>query len=86
MGSPEGLNKGQNVNSFLVLGQIPGTNFQISFAAWLNIAGVLLAIIIISVALRSRRAKQAMTLLHGLTDQSEDRKPLHASHLHQRAQ
>jgi hypothetical protein len=37
--------------SFLVLGLIPGTNFQITFKAWLNIIGTLM-VAVCSVYLR----------------------------------
>ncbi len=65
--------------TFLVLGQIPGTNIQISFQVWLVIlAGLVLAVMAFTLSLRVRRAfkRQAMRL----------RQPLSASQLHQQAQ
>ncbi|MGC1177130.1 MAG: hypothetical protein WA843_03605 [Candidatus Saccharimonadales bacterium] len=65
------------MNSFLVLGQVPGTNIQISFQAWLTILGMLLIVAakFRPHAQRALRQNQADSL----------RQPLHASQLHQRA-
>lgn len=69
------------MNSFLVLGQIPGTNFQISFQMWMNIAGVIIALIVAyRLGIRPHRMKALKTLYEHVS-----RSPLHASQLHQRA-
>ena len=62
--------------TFLVLGLIPGTNIQISFQAWLDMAA----------ALPFVAAFIKLHLYHRLTAASDIaiRQPLHASQLHRR--
>jgi hypothetical protein len=61
--------------SFLILGIVPGTNLQINFQGWLNLAGLVLST---AVLLRLYRQHQLLTTIFA------PRLPLHASQLHQR--
>jgi hypothetical protein len=63
--------------SFLVLGLVPGTNFQISFQDWLLMLACL-PVIVMAFMLRHR--------LRHATQQIDLRQPLYASQLHQQAQ
>jgi uncharacterized membrane protein YhaH (DUF805 family) len=66
------------MQTFFVLGLIPGTNIQISFQAWLGI----MAFLISTIAIYRRR-------LHGRNETFSSqwqRSLLHASQLHQRVQ
>jgi hypothetical protein len=64
--------------SFLVLGIIPGTNFQITFGAWLNIIGLTLVAICMLYLYRRRSSYDY--------SQTFVRQPLPASRLHLRVQ
>jgi uncharacterized protein (DUF983 family) len=65
--------------SFFVLGIIPGTNFQITFGAWTNIAAAL-AIVVLLITLRRVHGQKFAAQYPIL------RQPLHASRLHLRGQ
>jgi hypothetical protein len=65
--------------SFLVLGQIPGTNLQISFQAWLVMLACL-PLLVLAFALLHRLRQSAQFQALAL------RQPLNASQLHQQVQ
>ncbi len=62
--------------NFIVLGQVPGTNVQISFQAWL----VLMALLAIMTPVVWAQLKRRWQELEAVIE----RQPLHASQLHQR--
>lgn len=64
--------------SFIVLGQIPGTNLSISFEAWILIT-------ILAAYFVFRKRKKISRFFDELENPHKYRKPLHANRLHQRA-
>ena len=66
--------------SFLVLGIIPGTNIQITFDMWLQLAE--LAIVLIGLAWGITHSREVRKLAKTV----QRRLPLHATQLHLRAQ
>ena len=67
------------MQSFFVLGLIPGTNIQINFFVWLSFF-IVLAITAIALVLNYRRQIAALARIASL------RKPLPANQLHTRLQ
>lgn len=65
--------------SFIVLGLVPGTNFQITFEMWLQCAELLTLIVLLSVlAIRYTRTGRAGVI----ADIERLRIPVHAKQLH----
>lgn len=64
------------MDSFIVLGLVPGTNFQITFELWLQVAAGLVGLWLVFYAYKF--------MTFPIPDQ-EAHQPLHASQLHHRA-
>ena len=68
---------GAPMDNFIVLGLVPGTNFQITFELWLQVATGLVGLGLLVYVYK------LMTFPFPVTDQS--RETLHANQLHRRA-
>lgn len=76
--------------NFIVLGQIPGTNIRISFAAWMGLAALILLSSLAVKRYLSRNqlmglaVKQRFSQVYQTVVVTLPPRPLHASQLHQR--
>lgn len=68
------IKQGCEMDNLIVMGDVPGTDLQITFGVWLGIAGGLIATYLTYKLLSGRRQFAAAFA----------RQPLHASQLHQR--
>lgn len=68
------------MDSFLILGLIPGTNIQISFWAWV----IITALSLIGFKLYRKRITNYLVTFWNDLDRIDSRRPLHANQLHSR--